>query len=215
MAVLSAFLHGVLSAGQLLLREPLPPHAEPDAMELLAEVYRDHALRVAGPPIAFDGPTALAAGRVLYQASWYLLNANTPVEEKTLQMPGEPRTPSRHLSADLLLRFLPAVHRRAQALRPGDALAARLAEVLRRWPLSGVLADIPDGPTTPLDFGGHPGLQLLYAERLAQHEKAGWFPAEGAMQAVELVWQDLGRDTSVLAFAQQAAEALQKPEPGV
>jgi hypothetical protein len=34
------------------------------------------------------------------------------------------------------------------------------------------------------------------------------------MQAVELVWQDLGRDTSVLAFAQQAAEALQKPEPG-
>ncbi len=208
MAVLTTFLRGVMEAGRLMLREPLPANADPDAPALLAEAYRQHALSVAGPPIAFDGPTALAAGRVLYQAGWYLLNANEPVDAARLAIPQGPRTAARHLSADLLLRYLPAVHRRARALRPDDELAAGLANLLRRWPLSGVLADIADGPLTPTDFDGHPGLCLLYAERLAQHEKASWFPTGRAIEAVELVWQDLGRDTSTLLRAQQAASEL-------
>ena len=76
----------------------------------------------------------------------------------------------------------------------GDKLTALLEEVLRRWPLSGVLADIDEAPLTPLTFGGHPGLLMLYAERLAQHEKPAWIPSGAAMEYVELVYADLGKD---------------------
>ena len=113
-------------------------------------------------------------------------------------MPMAPRTPEQHLSGDLVLRLLPALHRRAKALLHGDVLPTQLEDVLRQWPLSGVLADIVEPPTTPIDFGTHPGLNFLYAERLAQHERVGWFPSGPGMQYVELVWQQLGRDVSLL-----------------
>jgi hypothetical protein len=209
--VLTTFLRGVVQAGRLLLREPLPAAPAPDAVALLAEAYRVHALSVAGPAIPFDASTAVAAGRVLYRAAWYYLNPNEPVDAAGLAMPGDPGTPSQHLSADLVFRYLPALHRRVRALRPGDELAGWLAELLRRWPLSGVLGDVEDGPLVAPDFAGHAGLRLLYAERLAAHEKAGWFPTGSAIEAVELVWQQLGRDTGRLARDRQVAEALAAP----
>jgi MoxR-vWA-beta-propeller ternary system domain bpX4 len=198
MAVLTPFLRDALHEGRLLLREPLPARPEPEAALLLGEAYRRHALTVAGPAIPFDAGAALAAGTLLYRAAWYLLNANEPIEAAALTMPAEPRAAAQHLSADLCLRLVPALHRRARALRPGDELAGRLADVLRRWPLSGVQSDVDDGPLTPPDFAGHAGLRLLYAERLARHEKPAWFPAGPAGEAVELVWQTLGRDPSLL-----------------
>jgi hypothetical protein len=69
--------------------------------------------------------------------------------------------------------------------------------VLRRWPLSGVLADIEQGPLTALDFSGHAGLLLLYAERLARHERPTWFPTGAAKEYLELVWTELGEDRSL------------------
>src|SRR5207247_4672134 len=72
-----------------------------------------------------------------------------------------------HATADVVLRFVAGVHRRARAVEPAGALSVRLEELLRRWPLSGVLAEIDAAPLTPVEFGGHPGLLLQYAERFA------------------------------------------------
>jgi len=59
---------------------------------------------------------------------------------------------------------------------------------------SGVLADLDGTPATPPEFGGHPGLQLLYAERLAETGRAGWVPATGpAREWVERVYQERGK----------------------
>jgi hypothetical protein len=99
------------------------------------------------------------------------------------------------------LRFLPQVHRRARAVAPDDRLAALLAGVLRQWPLSGVLSDVEEGPAAPPDFGGHPGLLLLYAERLARNEKPAWLPAGPGLEYLELVLADLGRERSPLLAA--------------
>jgi MoxR-vWA-beta-propeller ternary system domain bpX4 len=211
MTVLTTFLRGVVEAGRLMLREPLPEQPEPNAAALLKDAYDIHALGVAGEPILFDAATSVAAGRVLFRAAWYFVHPNETIEAAGLAMPSEPRTPAHHLSADLVLRYMPALHRRARALRPGDELADRLAELLRRWPLSGVLADIEDAPLAPPDFAGHAGLRLLYAERLAEHEKPGWFPIGPAMESVELVWQQLGRDTSMLSRAHEVAQVLANP----
>src|SRR5581483_5630300 len=99
-----------------------------------------------------------------------------------------------HLSADLTLRLLPAIHRRARVRDVDDPLAVEVAELLRRWPLSGVLADLDGPPAGDVTFFGHPGLQLLYAERLVEHEKPAWLPAAGpARERVELIYRERGR----------------------
>src|SRR5262249_34334292 len=93
-----------------------------------------------------------------------------------------------HLSADLLLRYLPQVHCRARALSPDDNLTRLLTGVLRQWPLSGVLSDVAEGPTTPLQFSDHPGLLLLYTERLARHDRPAWRPTTGlARETMDLL----------------------------
>jgi hypothetical protein len=72
---------------------------------------------VAGPAVPFDPDTALAAAELTCWACWFLLDRNQPeteVEER-VRMAGVPRSPAEHLSADLVLRYLPQVYRRARA----------------------------------------------------------------------------------------------------
>jgi hypothetical protein len=191
MSTLTAFLQQLLYDGKVLLRERprviASEHAA--ARDLLATAYANVRLEVAGPPIAFDAETALAAGELVRQACWFLVHHGEPAAEldRTLHMPGEPVTAAQHLSADLVLRFLPQIHRRARASAPADRLTTLLAVVLRQWPLSGVLADVAETPTTSLDFDGHPGLMLLYAERLARHEKPEWVPTGRSLEYVSWV----------------------------
>ena len=48
------------------------------------------------------------------------------------------------------------------------------------------LADLEDGPQMPVELGGHPGLLLLYAERLAEHPRPAWVPRGPALPYVEM-----------------------------
>ena len=78
---------------------------------------------MAGPCIAFDPEIACAAAEFLRQASWALVNRDERITDlaKRLKMPGSPLTPSQHLSADLIMRYLPQVLRRgsrARSIRP-------------------------------------------------------------------------------------------------
>jgi len=192
MSPLARFFHVLLCEGRVLLRDQAPAGARADTelATVLRAAYADYCLDVAGPPLAFAEPPALAAAVLVHESCWALVSHALAVAEleKRMCMPGPPQTPAQHLSADLLLRFLPQIQRRARARDAADPLGAMLENVLRRWPLSGVLADIEEGPAVPLDFGGHPGLMLLYAERLAQHEKSAWVPTGGPiLEYVELV----------------------------
>jgi hypothetical protein len=185
MAPFVDWLRRLLTHGEAVLDGP--PQFTDAAGPVLATAFADHVLDVAGPPIPFDANAALAAARLLADACWRLVAPDDgPVRLPPL---GEPRTPAAHLSADVTLRFLPAVYRRAAVRSPDDLLAAALAEVLRRWPLSGVLADLKAPPAGDLTFGGHPGLQLLYAERLLGRELPAWVPTAGlARERAELVF---------------------------
>jgi MoxR-vWA-beta-propeller ternary system domain bpX4 len=210
MTGLAAFVRLLLSEGRILVRDAPAAAPDRDALPHLERAYHTHALAIAGPPLPFDTKTALAAAQALHVAAWFFLNPHLPVEEraKELDMPAPPKTPAQHLSADVVFRFLPGLYRRAHALLPNDAITANLARLLRLWPLGGVLADLPDAPLTPPDFDGHAGLCLLYAERLARHEKPGWFPTGAGLPYVELVWEQLGRDTSLLPLARAVAQSL-------
>jgi hypothetical protein len=212
MSPLARFFHELLRDGHMVLRELPATDPAGDLALVLRAAYETYRLEIAGPAPAFDEPTALAAARVVYDAGWALVSQRLPVIEleKRLRMPGVPRTAAQHLSADLLLRYLPQVRRRARARDPADPFPAILEKVLRQWPLSGVLADIDERPDATLEFDHHPGLLLLYAERLAEHPKPAWLPTGKALEYVELVWEQLHRDP---AFLRQAR--TEPPEEGV
>jgi hypothetical protein len=184
---MTSFLEQLFAEGQIVFRSR--PARDRGAGELLERTFAGYSLEVAGPPIEFDARTALAASELLAQACWFLLSHAEPDAEleRCLVMSGPPRSAAQHLSADLVFRYLPHVHRRARARAPDDLLPKRLSDVLRQWPLSGVLSDVDDAPTAGLEFDGHPGLLLLYAERLARNDKPAWMPAKVGLEYVELV----------------------------
>lgn len=202
MSPFAEFVRTLLREGRAVFREPPVPLAKhgPKAAEILAAAFADYRLALAGPLIDFDDRTALAAASLVHHACWFLVSRADPGRELRgrLALPGPPRSPAEHLSADLTLRFLPQIHRRALAHDPADPLVALVADILRRWPLSGVLSSVEDPPLTPTDFGGHHGLLLLYAERWCRNEKPAWLPEGPGMEHLELVWTELGKDVSIL-----------------
>jgi hypothetical protein len=191
-----AFLEQLLTEGTVLLRtQPcLETDTLPQAERLLAAAYEDHRLDVAGPPIPFDAAAAIAAATQLWFACWFLLHRGDPLNtmEKCLPTLSPPVSAAQHLSTDLVLRFAPQVQRRARTMEPSDVLTHRLEELLRRHPLSGVLSDIEEGPQTPIRLDDHPGLQLLYAERLVERVRPAWVPDGPAYAYVEMIFAERG-----------------------
>jgi hypothetical protein len=201
------FLVRLLEQGSVALaaRPVLTDADRPAATSALSAAYRNHALDVAGSPIPFDQAAALAAAEFVGKACWFLVSRDEQPDDvgNSLVLASPADSAAAHLSADVTLRFVPAIHRRARALAPDDILTDAMAKVLRQWPLSGSLSDVPEGPLTPPAFAGHAGLLLLYAERLATRPKPAWV-SEGA------VWPYIE-----LAFAERGQRVLMPASQGV
>ena len=190
------WLERTLSRGESVLDAPpaLLPAVHADVDDLLRTAFATHDLDVAGPALEFDATTARAAALALAWACWFLVRPPEDTSPVTLLLTANP-SPAAHLSADVSLRLLPAVHRRARLREPGGDLARQIEALLRQWPLSGVLADLDGSPTTAPEFGGHAGLQLIYAERLAATGgRVGWVPVSSpARDRAERVYHGLGK----------------------
>jgi MoxR-vWA-beta-propeller ternary system domain bpX4 len=190
------FLRRLLTEGTAVLRAR-PEVRRGDAREageLLAGAYADYRLEVAGPPIAFDVRAALDAAERLWLACWFLLErGEDPAEVERRLTPMEPpASAAQHLSADLVLRFAPQVYRRARRVDAADLLTKWLERLLRQHPLTGVLSEVEEGPLAAVTLGGHPGLLLLYAERLADNVRPAWVPEGPALPYVEMVFAERG-----------------------
>lgn len=196
MAFFVDFLERLWKEGAVVLRArpSVDARERQPAERFLAAAFEEHRLDVAGPPIAFDAASALAAAERLWLACWFLLHrGDAPDEiEKCLPPLAPPESAAEHLSTDLVLRFAAQVHRRAKGLAPADILTKWLEQILRGHPLSGVLADIEEGPLTPIRLGDHAGLHLLYAERLAEKVRPAWVPEGPALAYVEMVFAECG-----------------------
>jgi hypothetical protein len=204
------FLRRLLGEGTVVLSAPpaLSDANRAGATAVLSAAFADHVLDVAGPPVTFDAPAALAAAEFVGKACWFLVSRDEPPNavEQALKMPRPGETPGWHLSADVVLRFLPAVYRRARALSPDDVLTRSLEARLREWPLAGVLSEVNASPVTAPTFGGHPGLLLLFAERLAEHVKPAWVPDGPGRAYVEMVFAERGLRVPVAAGQGVAVE---------
>lgn len=211
MSISSEFWEHLFTTGCIEF-EGLPhgnPSSDGDTLALLARFYMEYALEIAGPSLPFVEEVAAQGARVVELSAWYLVSqAGTPADlERDLALSAKPVRPADHLSADLTLQYLPSIYQRACKLFPADRLPALLGEILRQWPLSGVCADLPDAPLGDLDFGGHRGLLLLYAERLAESFKPAWIPRGLGVPYLELVWTELGQDPAQLVHRDQEAKS--------
>jgi hypothetical protein len=178
-SIFSSWLSRVLSEG--VSDQPTAPafsaSDDEQAVAALRSAFARHSLEVAGPEVVFNPKVALGAAKLLANTSWaFVAHAN----ESELAWEVEPRSPSDHLSADVALRFLLTVFRRSKLRNAESALTRGIKIVLCRWPLTGVLADLEEAPTSELTFDGHRGLQMFYAERLVRFPRAKWIPPEGA-----------------------------------
>jgi hypothetical protein len=190
----ASFLSRLFDHGRILFRSQAAPEPNADeVIDVLKRAYQRARRDLIGPKIPFDMVTALDAAGVMRSACWALVNrADRPSELlKELAIPRKPTTPSHHFSADLALQYLPQVCARARKISPSDALVVGLEDLLRDWPFSGVLAGLDEGPTVALDFGDHPGLLMLYAERYVQHGRAAWRPKGRGLEYVELAERDM------------------------
>ncbi len=165
------------------------------ACQLLEKCFRVAVLDVAGPPIEFDPETAWRSATVLAAACWNLISD----DELPLPQVPDPRvTPGSHFSADLTFRFLPSVLSRARTHGSEDPLANRVVDILRRWPLSGVLADIAEPPTILANFPDHAGLRMLYAERLVTRPRPGWVPTDGQLREhADRAFREVGKPVPI------------------
>jgi hypothetical protein len=189
MTALRDWLPRLLAAGESVLESPpIHPPADRDAVRsLLREAFQRHSLDIAGDSPPFDPAVAERSALLVAVACW---RAVCP--EDTTPIRCEPPTADSPLSADVTLRFLPTVYRRARSQGHDNPLTTEVAAVLRSWPLSGVLADLADSPTTAPTFA-HTGLRLLYAERLATRPRAAWLPPdEAGRRIVDRVFHERG-----------------------
>lgn len=187
---LEVLLPPLLHEGRLVFQQS--PRTEPStskAKQLLEAAFETYRLDVAGPTIPFDADTALEASVLVIRAGWALVNHDLPSAEvkRWMTMSHAPTTAAQHLSADLVFRLLPQIRKRAMARFDPDPLVERLTAILRQWPLSGVLANLDNGPETPPKLCGHPGLMMLYAERWMPHRNPHWRPDETLNESLELV----------------------------
>lgn len=189
--MLADFLMNLFDEGEVVFRSaPESPTADPiDAVNVLKKAFAVYRLDVAGPLIEFDRESALPAAEFVRWVCWFLLHRDSPSDEvqQRVVVPKRPDSASAHLSVDLVFRYLPQLHRRARILSPEDPLTQRATEALRVFPLSGVLADIDGPPLSPLEFAGHEGLQLLYAERFVHHARDAWRPEGRIAEFIDLV----------------------------
>ncbi|MCW3071313.1 MAG: hypothetical protein JWO44_1203 [Bacteroidetes bacterium] len=113
-------------------------------IEFLRREYETESLDYPFVPPAFNAPAALWAAKLAYLSSLLILYRENKNEELASILPvyaGE-KDASVILSADLCLRFLPAIYLFAKMLDQEDTLAGLLRDILGEWPYAATGAGI-------------------------------------------------------------------------
>lgn len=138
--------------------------------ELLEPWFLQDRMRVPGEPLDFHPKAALWGAQFIFRAmSFYTFReiveaeVKRGLEELSNAMP-DSHLPAAHLSADLMLRYLPELHTRAQRISLEDVLTQNLAALANLLPLSGVgIAERTIAVNHPIFT--HSGLSQYIVER--------------------------------------------------
>ena len=158
---------------EVLLHGQLEPALKEDTGELaafLAEEYAAESLNYPYTPPTFDAAAALWGAKTLYTAAQLLLNRQHGEQDLPGLLPPfpHPLTEGAILSADLTLRFLPAVIDRLQRIDPEDVLIPVLENKLVTWHYSGIGHSLPVEKLNFELLSGMFCLRQLYIDRVIE-----------------------------------------------
>lgn len=167
---LSNFILQLLSQGTVSVQAATTSFSEDDKKEtikILQQYYSEDILEMPGAAPAFDEAAALWASMFFYNAVHFtvLRDEEETVVKETLHVFAGPINAGAIYSADLILRYLPALVQLAKGLSPADILVKVLEQTGAEWPFSSTGIEIAVAKNEAGIFT-HPSLAIAYTDRL-------------------------------------------------
>lgn len=153
------------------------PHKElQEVVAFLEGEYERECTDYPFTPPAFSAAAALWGAKTVYfAAQLYLYRQNKPAELPSILPPFNGKADaSAMLSADLCLRFLPAVKFALEAVDANDALIPVLEQFFVAFPYSGIGRDGEFTPPDTAPITTNDCLTQLYLDRIAERKAAKW-----------------------------------------
>lgn len=167
---LSNFIQQLLTHGTVSVQSGIIPFTSADekvTIQLLQQYYNEDIQEMPGTASAFNEKAALWAAKYFYIAVQLTVlrdEGETVINEKLLPF-GEAVDASAMYSADLILRYLPALLQLAKGLSPADVLVKVLEQTAALWPFSSVGIETEEIKNEAVIFSDA-SLRIAYADRL-------------------------------------------------
>lgn len=174
---------------------------EREVLYFLEMEYQEECSNYPHQAPSFHPKAALWAAKTVYFAAQLILYRENQVDELNSLLPSFDETidPEAILSADLCLRFLPAIITKLKIIDPEDALIEVLETHLVAWNYSAIGYGLDWSSINFNPFKQHPCLYQLYLDRIIEHKvhALASLPAfQKGIQAslgwhANLLWSDL------------------------
>jgi hypothetical protein len=169
---ISSFLTALRTTGDLKVSRDIQPFSEKewkDALVHLEKMYAEDVHRMPLSAPAFHRKAAIWGAGTIYRIVQLILMRDLEEEaiRKHLNDYSLPVSAEVIYSADLCLRYLPALWSLAKGLAPGDPLINRLQELAEAWPFSSVGLEIKGEKSMEL-IQFHPSLWTAYIDRILE-----------------------------------------------
>lgn len=167
---LSTFIKQLVTEGKVIVNGTLIQFSENDLQAtkgLLQAYYNEDKLEMALAAPDFSEEAALWAAQYFYQAVQLTINRDAGEEIVATHLPAFTGdiTVETIYSADLALRYLPALFELAKGLAPGDILVTELRKTAAKWPFSSVGIELKEKVSDELIFT-HASLKQAYIDRI-------------------------------------------------
>ncbi|WP_153796016.1 hypothetical protein [Foetidibacter luteolus] len=176
---LTLFISTLLSEGKVTIEGSLYQFEEEDvqqALILLRRYHQEDSLEMPYTAPGFSEEAAIWAAKFFYQAIQLTVIRETEdavIQQMLTNFEG-PVTPEVIYSADLVLRYLPALFNLAKGLAPADILVKELTRIAGLWPFSSPGIQVKQATDYTTVFA-NPSLKQAFTDsiiRLGDLEKA-------------------------------------------
>lgn len=167
---LSNFILQLLNEGTVSVQPGMLTFSQADdgeATQLLEQYYNEEIQEMPATAPAFNEQAALWAAKYFYTAVQLTVlrdEGEAVINEKLAPFP-EPVDAAAVYSADLILRYLPALLQLAKGLSPADILVKVLEQTAANWPFSSAGIDTGEITNEAIIFSD-PSLSIAYTDRL-------------------------------------------------
>lgn len=174
--VLSEFINGLLKDGNITIAGNLCPFDAADkeaTIQHIKKYYDRDNLEMPFSAPAFNEEAALWSAEFFYITLQMIVlrDLNEETIQKELPVFSGKINPDTIYSADLILRFLPALFGFAKGLAPADILVTELKKIALFWPYSSVGIELEDVVNEDIVLS-HPSLKTTYIDRIIQKKDA-------------------------------------------